>query len=56
MESNQAEQEKEKKKTHKNENRLRELSNTSKRSNSCIIGTPEGGEREKGEQKMYLKK
>ena len=47
MESNQAEQEREK--TTKNENRLRKQRDTIKSSNICIIGIPEG-EREKRER------
>jgi len=54
MESNQAKQEREK--IIKRENRLRELSDIIKHNNICIIGTPEGQEREKGGQKIYLKK
>ena len=48
MESNQAEQERE-----KNENRLRELSDSIKHNNICILGFPE--DRGRG-QKIYLKK
>ena len=45
-----------KKKGNKNENRLRELSDIIKRNSICISGIPEGEERERREQKAYLKK
>ena len=53
MESNQMEQEKEKK--IENENSIRELSNTSKHNNICFIGIPEGEEREKEAENLFKK-
>ena len=54
MESNQAEQKREKR-IIKTENRLREHRNTRKHGNIHIIGIPEREGREGG-QKIYLKK
>ena len=54
VESNQAEQLREKN-IMQNENRLRELSNTTKHNYIPIIGIPKGEEREQG-AKLHLKK
>ena len=42
-----------KKRLKTNEERLRELWDNVKRSNICIIGVPEGEEREKGTEKIF---
>ena len=55
MESNQTEQGRDKKITLYNENRLRELSNSIKYNNICILWIPEGKERKKGAE-VYLNK
>lgn len=49
MQSNQAEQEREK----KNQNKLSELSNIIKHNNICIIGIPEGEESERGTENLF---
>ena len=52
MEIMDAEQKREKR-LKTNEESLRELWDNVKRSNNCIIGVPEGEEREKGTEKIF---
>ena len=53
MESNQAEQKREKR-NMQNKNRLRQLSDTIKHNNICIIGVPEKRER-RGAENLFQK-
>ena len=52
MENNKAEQKRERK-ILQNENRLRELSDSIKRNNICIIGIPVEKEREKAAENLF---
>ena len=52
MEITDAEQKREKR-LKRNEESLRELWDNMKRNSICIIGVPEGGEREKGTEKIF---
>ena len=44
---------KDKKRLKRNEESLRELWDNIKHTNICIIGVPEGGEREKGTERIF---
>ena len=48
-----ATEQKKEKRTKRNEDSLRDLWNNIKCTNICIIGVPEGEEREKGPEKIY---
>ena len=52
MEITDAEQKREKR-LKTNEESLRELWDNVKRTNICIVGVPEGGEREKGTENIF---
>ena len=54
MENNEAEQKTERIMEH--ESRLKELSDSIKCNNICIVGIPEEEEEDKREQKIYLRK
>ena len=44
------------KRMKRNEDRLRDLRDTIKHTNICIIGVPEGEERERKDLRIYLKR